>query len=144
MHPRYVAALSVAVLIAFAAWWSAPLIVLQLWGPQDEASELYVHQRHGSVTEGAKLGVAIGTDWREADRILRRQFRPQYLLWHLGTMEDYQNGRGHTVDDPVLTGDALVAYRDGTWRNGVVWLELHDGRVTRIDWHYSGPFHFDL
>ena len=85
-----------------------------------------------------------------APRLLDRLEReaPNVDLWLRaldGSIEEQlARGGGLSSDEPILTGYARVSYRDGSWRNGVVTLELQDGRVTELAWHYSGPFYIDL
>ena len=110
----------------------------------DEPTKLYFDEPRGQASAGTKLGVSIGDPWRSADRALRDGFSPAYVLWQQGRYVS-EGGTGVRLSrDPILTGDAEVSYRDGSWRNGVVTLILRDGRVTAIHWHYSGPLYIDL
>lgn len=110
----------------------------------DEPTKLYFDEPHGEVSAGGKLGVNVGDPWSRADRALRARFTPDYVLWQQGRYVD-QGGTGvRLADDPILTGQAEVSYRDRSWRNGVVTLILRDGRVVAINWQYSGPFYIDL
>ena len=134
MKRRYVF-LALAAMAAIAFVWS--------WQPTSEPTELYRHQRRGSITHGSQLGATVGAEWQAADQALRSRFRPSYVLWQSGPPEQIRRGGGLS-DGPVLRGYAEVSYRDQSWRNGVVTLELMEGRVTKISWHYSGPFYIDL
>ena len=110
---------------------------------RNERTQLLLNDRQGVVTSGSKLGVHVGDPWRKADTTIRSQFEPRYVLWQVG--ETNGMGGGFSFPDgPVLTGKATVIYRDGGWRNGVVTLDLLDGAVVSIGWHYSGPFYIDL
>lgn len=127
------AILAVALLIAWMNWW-----------PHDERTEMMLHQPYGRVTSGAKFGIRIGETWGEADATIRRQFVPRYVSWEALKQDADARTISVPAQQPILSGDASVAYDDSTWRNGVITLDLMDGRVTRVTWHYPGPFYFYL
>jgi len=110
----------------------------------DERAKLVVGDSYGRITSGSKLGVSVGERWETADSTIRHLFQPSYVLWE----PSYVRRNGRIVESsrgkPVLQGVASVSYRDPSWRNGVVTLDLIDGRVVRITWHYPGPFYIDL
>jgi hypothetical protein len=127
-------------LLSLAGLASAAWMALE---PTNERTQLLFNEPQGVVTSGSKLGVHIGDPWHKADAAILSQFEPRYVLWQVG--ESNGMGGGFTFPDgPVLTGEAEVAYRDGGWRNGTIALDLRDGRVVAITWHYSGPFYIDL
>ena len=129
-----VALLSLAGL-GFAAWMALE--------PTNERTRLLFRDPQGGLTSGSQLDVHVGDPWRKADATLRDQFEPRYVLWQVGERNDVGGGVAYP-DGPVLTGEAEVVYRDGSWRNGHVALDLRDGVVVAISWHYSGPFYIDL
>ena len=112
--------------------------------PNDERTRLLWYEPRGSVHSGAALGVSVGETWGDADSKIRRLFKPSSVLWQTGAYVT-QGGTGVVLSRaPVLAGDATVRYRDDSWRNGVIILEVRDGRVVGISWNYAGPFAIDL
>ncbi len=112
--------------------------------PTDERTQLVLRNSYGQVTSGTKLGVTIGEPWSRADATIRSLFTPANVLWQTGSYVG-EGGQGVQLGrTPVLSGESRVSYRDRSWRNGVVTLDLVDGRVVRIIWHYPGPFYIDL
>jgi len=123
----------------------ALLLSIFWWGfrPYDERTQLVFNQNYGTITSGTKLGVRVGGTWEDADNAIRRQFRPDNVLWQSGVcMGDGSDGEFSRT--PVLLGRATVSYRDRSWQNGVITLCLQDGVVSSVAWHYPGPFYIDL
>jgi hypothetical protein len=125
-----------ACLVSFAgvaAGW------LYFW-PHDERTFAALHSSSGEITKGRRFQVEVGDNWRLADHEIRSQFQPDYILWETPSPTPAYS---QPADSPVLIGDATVTYRDRSWRNGLVMLSLHDGRVIKIHWDYS-PLYIDL
>lgn len=137
--PTLVACL-IALPIAVVAW-------LYLW-PHTERTSAALNFSSGQIKSGHRFQISVGDSWTVADQKIRRQFTPSYILWEKGGpppangQTDSQADR-RDVDGPLLVGDASVVYRDSSWRNGMITLELHDGRVTQIMWNYD-PLYVDL
>jgi hypothetical protein len=132
LRPTRKIALSIAALVvAFAAWW--------LWWPHEARTAKVLLDQYGQTTSGAEFDVAIGGAWRDADRVLRARFRPKYVLVVTGPEQEVARGGGVSGRAPTLRGFEKVSYRDGSWRNGLITLELQDGVVRRVIWHYPGP-----
>lgn len=107
--------------------------------PMDERTQLLLTNNRGTITEGERLGVSVGDSWSEANASIRQRFDVSYSLW-----SDERDGFTHVSDAPVLAGRAEVHYRDRSWRNGVIVLEVVDGVVAAVHWNYSGPLYIDL
>jgi hypothetical protein len=107
--------------------------------PADERTQLVFRESHGAIAQGTRLGVAVGQTWNDADVGIRRQFKPSSVICY------QQVGESGTqfLRAPLLHGVSYVSYRDDSWRNGVVLLEFHNGRVARISWNYA-PFAIDF
>lgn len=134
---RTILAIALAALIA-GVWFAID--------PMDERTQLLFSENRGTATQGTKLSITVGETWGDADVVIRSLFAPGYSpLWETKkdvTAGGSDNWRG--ASDPVLTGEARVSYRDRTWRNGVVVLDLNNGLVTAVHWNYVGPFYSDL
>ena len=114
------------------------------WRPHSELTKAGLNTEVGELTTGSRFGLRKGMHWREADQILRSQFEPAYVLWTVATDEERARGAGRSSLSPVLSGKGHVSYRDQSWRNGVIALQLSDGVVTGVSWWFGGPFYIDL
>lgn len=135
---RTILAVALVALLAGVIWF--------VIDPTDERTQLLFNQSHGTITTGTKLSVTVGETWGDADAAIRSVFTPAYApLWETKrdvAADGSDNWRG--ASDPVLTGEARVSYRDRSWRNGGVVLDLSNGLVTAVHWNYGGPFYSDL
>jgi hypothetical protein len=126
----------VLILASALATLIAAIVVFGL-EPTDERTQLLFREPQGAITSGAQFGVTIGEPWADADAALRARFTPDDVQWSI-------DDGSRISREPVLVGDAQVAYRDRSWRNGVVALDVSDGVVTAVHWRYDGPFYLDL
>jgi hypothetical protein len=126
---RTVAAVWITLLLLVAAFWLGGSYI-------DERTHLSFFHSRGAISSGERLGVQIGQRWSDADAALRRIFTPHYVSW------ETQSGDAlPEADVPALAGRVRVAYRDNSWRNGMVVLQLEDGLVTDVSWSYR-PLYF--
>lgn len=126
-----------ALLVGSAAAWVA-------WWPHSDLTKAGLHTEVGELSSGSRFGLRPGMHWREADEIIRSQFEPSYVLWRVGTEEELARGGGKYPSSPVLSGLSQVSYRDRSWRNGSITLQLNEGIVTEVSWYFGGPFYMDL
>jgi len=127
----------VVLVVGSSAAWVA-------WWPHSDLTRAGLHTEVGELTSGSRFGLRPGMPWREADQTIRSQFEPTYVLWWVGTEEEKARGAGRSPSGPVLSGPSQVSYRDKSWRNGVITLQLNDGVVTEVGWWFGGPFYIDL
>src|SRR5207244_3222783 len=104
-------------LIALCAVWAIPTI-------GDERTLLLFSQPGGRVSVGSKFGVTIGDPWTRADRALRSRFKLDDVSWEYGHVHPEGDPNVRSADGPVLTGEAVVSYKDNSWHNGVVSIDL--------------------
>ncbi len=131
------------VLSAFAACVLALAVLAAGWiyfWPHDERTTAALSNSSGKITAGRRFQVSVGDTWLRADQEIRSQFSPDYVLWETPSPPPADS---QTADSPVLAGSATVTYRDRSWRNGLITLTLHDGRVSQVMWNYS-PLYIDL
>ena len=121
----------VAIATIFACVVAAAAVFV-LW-PGNQRAWAVVSQRSGGIAAGEKFGVEVGMRWKDADRVLRDQFEPSYVMWERASPERNLRFPSVLCDGPVLKGPAEVTYRDDA---GAIILELRDGRVRKILWRY--------
>jgi hypothetical protein len=132
LHSTRKIVLSIAALgAAGTAWW--------LWWPHEARTAKVLLDQYGAANSGAEFDVSIGQAWKDADRVLKARFQPKYVLVVSGPEEEVSRGGGTSGSSPTLRGFEKISYRDGSWRNGLITLELQDGIVRRVVWHYPGP-----
>jgi hypothetical protein len=130
------------IILASVLVLGAGLTAWAKYGPLDERTAILIRHPHGSIDQGAMLGVRIGDTWSEADQALRNQAgigKP----FHKAGWSNEPNPYIQFLDGPVLDGEAQASYRDKSWQNGVVTLRMKDGVVVGIRWSYVGPFFID-
>ena len=128
---------TVVIVVGSSAAWVA-------WWPHSDLTRAGLHTEVGELSSGSRFGLRPGMAWRDADEVVRSQFKPAYVLWWVGTEEEKARGAGKVSQSPVLSGPSQVSYRDKSWRNGVITLYLNDGVVTEVGWWFGGPFYIDL
>jgi hypothetical protein len=133
---RTLALVAVAIVLLVIGVASAPSACTNISARGGDArARLMLERPRGHITSGSVLGVEVGATERSADAAIRRLFTPSYVL---------RDGADGLSRLPLPPGDAVVSYRDKSWRNGVVSLLLKDGRVIAVAWSYSGPLYIDL
>jgi hypothetical protein len=105
----FLAAVLVALLLAI--FWFG-------FEPNDERTQLVLHNSAGTIASGTKLGVRIGEPWAEADGEIRARFAPASVLWTHGRMVTDGGTGVYGGSVPVVVGEAQVSYKDDSWRSG--------------------------